>query len=423
MSLATGTPHWSTAVEFTDIQSPLLSSPKAPKHNNSQLKTDGLVSNTPQVYQRLISALESQPPLVLSDPMESYIIRQFVEHIAPAMNLYALDNVYTDLLPSVALSEPVLYFALIAYASLGLHLKSPGLIPKDIPTSYHLKTTQIIYCGSAHLYPGPVPLDHLTPSRALLHILARTILLLYSIIDSADSIDNIKAGLVSIDSQLSQFSAASDPDLYPISRALLFSMDVTMAMRHSYVSFVQQMFPVTNTPHWCIQTGFSLIVRLQRHSELDDPDPELFKAIESYGHDLPAAMRPIAQTPGRLEVTCESARMCNLIYHSAMIMWYLKYPTHNVTESDSDKAPVPVGAKPHARRILGLLKTCDKPFLIATVYWSHRVAAACMESDDERDEVLGMKGEYEWRTGYTFGTHFKWIEDRWSAIDSGKSEK
>lgn len=472
---AIGKNHWTSAIDFSsetfanapqpschanlidESSTPVLSPSGSPHHWNSSQPIESKVRSyrmsSPVVFQRVLAnlnddnnhkhlpSIELDPSSALSDPFEAFLMRRFVEDVAPLMNLYAFDSVFTHILPWLALHERVLFDSIMAISAWGVHAQRPGSVSRDIPEQYKMRALAAIR-------------DNLETSpyyRKLLHLCSSLIILLYNIlasdtttllVDLNIAYHKIKELFVGRPPASSQNDGPND--LFPICVGLSFSLDLVVSFRFDVCccwepDFLQAIFenerlPRSYTNEWWLQMGFLLLVRINHFTHrchvptyqeyLENARLAEWTAIYNdlldYGRLLPQPLRPMAQIPSlqgtfpSIHVFDEYSMLANVTYHTGVIMALHVRPGMTLSEL----VTVPPGTRDHAIQIMGLLKTCDKPFFWITIYWAHKSAASCITDQTERDEALELSCQYEWQTGFTFEMHLKAIQSRWTILDT-----
>lgn len=417
----------------------------------------------------------------LTDPFESFLMREYLENVAPMMNLYALDSVFTHILPWLALRERVLYDSILALSSLSVYSKSPGRVSRDIPEQYKQNALAAIRRsnenGSGNGNWGQLQEDSTPYPRKMLYLCCSLLIILFNIVaadtktvlsDLEEAYARIKimaVGRPHVNSGDAQDNGARD--LFIVCVGLAFSLDFVISFRFNTCcawdpAFLESVFeneslPIHYTNEWWLQKSLLLLVRLshfQHRSHVPTYEEHygnntnnnsniggsggggssqyprmaewaaIYTDLLEYGRLLPLPLKPIAQiqaqqhsdmqsTFSKVYVFDEYALLANVSYHTGVIMALHLRPD----QTELQKLSVPRGAREHAYQILGLLDTCDKPMFWVTIYWAHRTAAICLTGAEEREDALYLTRQYEWRTGYTFTTHLKLIEDRWNVVD------
>lgn len=419
--------------------------------------------SSPEVFQRVLKDLQTglslpeqslhmhspspstfaQPQIAINDQFEGFLMRQYVQSVAPMMNLYAMDSVFTHILPVLALSERVLYDSIMALSALSVHSKSPGTVSKETATHYMQSALRAI---RENQDSAPYP-------RQLLYLCCSLLLILYNIV-AADTgtvlqdLEIIYAKIKTLFVGRPQATSESGArDLFIVCVGLSFSIDLSISFRFNICcswepDFLEAVFkneklPILYTTEWWSQQGLLLLVRLSHfnhrswvptyeESRSDYRMAEwqsIYTDMLEYGRQLPQALKPVAQVPHKerafplIYVLDEYALLMNVSYHTGIIMALHIRPD----QTPEQKLSVPAGAKEHAYQILGLLDTCDKPVFWITIYWAHRSASICLTDIEERSDALDLTRQYEWQTGYTFSMHLALIESRWNIIDAANN--
>lgn len=473
---ATDNNHWTSAIVFssdlnTNAPQPssratsvedcntAVHSPSSSPHHWSQIqpiesKIRGHRMSSPVVFQRVLanltnennqehlSSVKADPSSVINDPFEAFLMRRFVDDVAPLMNLYAFDSVFTHILPWLALHEKVLFNSIMALSSWGVHSKSPGSVSRDVPEQYKQRALAAIREN----------LDIAPYYRKLLYLCSSLIILLYNILASDTTtllldldiayrkIKELFVGRPPVNNQEENGAR----DLFIVCVGLSFSLDLLVSFRFNVCccwepDFLQAVFeneklPRSYTNEWWLQMGLLLLVRISHfthrchvptYQEYHDNTREaewtaIYKDLLEYGRLLPLPLRPMAQivshqgTFPNIHVFDEYSMLANVTYHTGVIMALQVRPGMTPIEL----VTVPPGAHEHAIQIMGLLKTCDKPFFWITIYWAHKSASMCFTDQTERDEALELSCQYEWQTGFTFEMHLKAIQSRWTVLDT-----
>lgn len=445
-----------------------MSSPSLASSSGMECKIRSLRMCSPSVFQRVMSGLAGggsamqhehspvmsettpvpvppprlQPANALSDPFEAFLMHEYVENVAPMMNLYAMDSVFTQILPWLALSERVLFDSIMGLSALNLHSKSPGTVSKDVAERYKQSALKAIH---ENLEIAPYP-------RKLLYLCCSLLVLLYNIVasDTGSVLSDLAISYAKVKELFHGRPQAprDNPgvrDLFIVCVGLSFSIDMAISFRFNICCswepdfltavYYNENLPIEYTNEWWLQKSLLLLVRLS-HFTHRSYVPTYQESLENYrlaewqaiyndlleyGRLLPQALKPIANVTShprttfpRVYVFDEYALLANVSYHTGVIMALHLRPDQTAAQ----KAQVPLGAHDHAYQILGLLDTCDKPVFWITIYWAHRAAAMCLMTQEERDDATDLTRQYEWQTGYTFGMHMALIESRWNVIDA-----
>lgn len=461
-----GSSHEPSVDEY--MHSPNLSSASDNTSTGLESKIRSYRMSSPEVFQRVLKDLTAgstspgvkepspsqspmppsgKPPIVIQDQFEAYLMREYVESVAPMMNLYAMDSVFTHILPVLALSERVLYDSIMALSALNVHSKSPGTVSRDVPERYMQSALHAIRENQ----------EMATYPRKLLYLCCSLLMILYNIVaaetgtvlqDLETSYRKIKQLFVGRPQATPEFNGARD--LFIVCVGLSFSIDLTISFRFNICcswepDFLEAVFrnenlPILYTNEWWLQRALLLLVRISHFTHrcwvptyqesLTDYRlaewQSIYNDLLEYGRLLPQALKPIAQVQPKQRTTFphiyvldEYGLLANVSYHTGVIMALHLRPD----QTPQQKLTVPPTAKEHAYQILGLLDTCDKPVFWITIYWAHRSASICLQTMEERSDALDLSRQYEWQTGYTFNMHLALIEARWNVVDAAQNRQ
>lgn len=285
------------------------------------------------------------------------------------------------------MKERVVLDAMFSLSSLNICFRSPGILGKEYPKKYQMRTKQQIEEN----------MKTASYSRKIMYLWCHSAMILYDAVTS--NFTGMEKNLIQAYSTLTEVAAnrpailngkpEEEPhDMFIITSCLLFSIDIGLNNRFSTCSvwtpeFLEEIFsteayPKSYTEEWWILKFFVLLCKLQ-HYYYDQTVPtfeeyksnirytkwkKIYDELTYYGESLPQPLCPYAviqNTNGSpikdYHVFNEYGLMANVLYRSTLI-WAM-HIRPDMTEDE--RYQVPPGALEHALVVLGLLSSCEMP--------------------------------------------------------------
>lgn len=348
------------------------------------------------VVSRLLEGLQGAPVSVnapvsqiLSDADEAFLIRHYVEAVAPTMTIFSLEMSYTHVIPWIAMNERVVLDSIIAISCISLGLQSPGLLARETSRLYKERAVKEVYkC-----------IDTTTAlPRKLMYLWCYICMLLHDVL--TNSSENTEPRFHYGYQKLREVSSYCQPSISPneigsgprnlliFCVCLFYTLDIGLHNRSGTSSVMDPDFidavatcelePRPYSSQWWVVRIHILLGRVQifaytqnvptleesqKNSRLQEWKALLADLIE-YERTLPQTLRPYAVTQRHpafsfenIHVSDESALLAGILFHAAFIWLYHLQPDLTPDE----QCVVPPASVSHAYAILGLLSCCERP--------------------------------------------------------------